>query len=69
MKTLMNGLKTKIENTVKSLWKDESAQGMTEYILLVVVVLAIALIFKDKIKEAVTNKLNEVQSGLGGFQG
>lgn len=65
MKNTLN----KIKNTVKSLWKDESAQGMTEYILLVVVVLAIALIFKDKIKEAVTNKLNEVQGNMGGFQG
>ncbi len=57
-----------LKNTVKSLWKDESAQGMTEYILLVVVVLAIAMIFKERIKEFVSSKLGEIGSDMGNFK-
>jgi len=57
-----------ISNTLKSLWKDESAQGATEYILLLVVVVTLAFIFKDKIKSAVTARLGNISDEMGGFQ-
>lgn len=53
--------------TLKNLWKDESAQGATEYILLLVVVVAISFIFKDKIKSIVSEKLTTIQGDIGGF--
>jgi len=59
----------KITSFLKNLWKDESGQGMTEYVLLVVVIIAIALIFKEKIKSAVSSKMDEVSSGIQGFNG
>ncbi len=51
----------------KKLWNDESGQGMTEYILLLVVIVAIALLFGDQIKTAVTAKIGELSEGIGGF--
>lgn len=57
----------KIFNAMKSLWKDESAQGATEYILLLVVVVTLAFIFRGKIEEAVRNKMSDVSSGISGF--
>jgi hypothetical protein len=57
----------KINNMVRRLWKDESAQGTSEYILLLVVVIAVAFLFKDKIMEIVTNKMGEISGKIGGF--
>jgi Flp pilus assembly pilin Flp len=65
----MNFLKY-IENKLKlkKFWQDESAQGMTEYILLLVVVVTLAYIFKDKIKKAVAGKMDSVGSGIDDFK-
>ena len=59
----------KFINTLKSLWKDESGQGATEYILLLVIVVAIAVLFKDKIKGALEGKLNQLGGDLSNFSG
>jgi Flp pilus assembly pilin Flp len=50
---------------LKSLWNDESAQGSTEYILLLAIVVVIAVLFKDKIKTLVGEKLTDLESGMG----
>lgn len=54
----------------KNLWKDESGQGATEYILILVVVAAIVFAFKGKIvgmietkTDDLGGKLNEVFGG------
>lgn len=52
---------------LKNLVKDESGQGATEYILLLVVVVALALMFRGKITEALREKLDELGSAIGGF--
>lgn len=49
---------------LKTLWNDESAQGSTEYILLLVVVVAIVLAFKKPIMEAVSGKMSELKGGM-----
>ncbi len=59
----------KIKSFAKRLWNDESAQGATEYILLLVVVVAVVMLFKDKIKGALTEKLSSLGSDIGGFNG
>lgn len=51
----------------KEFLADESGQGMTEYILLVVVVLGLAMLFKNKIRAAIDGKMGEVDKGLQGF--
>ncbi len=56
-----------LANTIKKLWKDESAQGATEYILLLVIVVAIAMLFKDRIKSIVSSKIEDVGQGIGSF--
>lgn len=49
---------------MKKLWKDESGQGATEYILLLVVVVGLAMIFKDKIMTIVNDKLGELAGSI-----
>ncbi|MCB0411236.1 MAG: hypothetical protein KDD22_01840 [Bdellovibrionales bacterium] len=56
----------KIKNILAQLWKDESAQGATEYILLLVVFVGLAMLFKDKIKGIVSDKLSELEAGVKG---
>jgi len=58
---------SKIKKELVSFFKDESAQGATEYILLLVVVVAISMMFKDKIKDVVGQKIDQLSSDLGGF--
>ena len=60
MKKIVNTLKTR----ATSLWNDESAQGATEYIVLLAVVVIVVVIFRDKIKGMVTDKLNNVSQGM-----
>ena len=58
---------TKVKNFFKQLWKDESAQGATEYILLLVVVVGLAMVFKDRIKSLIGSKLDQLGSSIGSF--
>lgn len=55
----------KLKTGLKNLWNDESAQGATEYILLLVIVVALALTFKDRIMGMVKGKLSEIEGGMG----
>ena len=57
----------KVINTFKRLINDESGQGATEYILLLVVVVAIAMIFREQIQSIVSTKVGEVGGAIGGF--
>ena len=54
--------------TIKKLWKDESAQGATEYILMLVVVVGIAIAFGPKIKEIVNSKAAKVGQDIQSFE-
>ncbi len=57
----------KINKTLAAIWKDESGQGATEYILLLVVIVGLATLFGERIKQAVTDKINEVSGLISGF--
>jgi Flp pilus assembly pilin Flp len=57
----------KLTALTSKLMKDESGQGATEYILLLVVVVALALLFRGRITEIVTSKLGELASSIGSF--
>ena len=61
----MKGLK----QLAKKLWQDESGQGATEYILLLVVVVALAFIFRDRITQAVQTRVNELGGSIESFTG
>jgi hypothetical protein len=56
-----------LKNKLISVLKDESAQGATEYILLLVVVVAIAMMFKTQIMAAITQKMGQVNGDIQGF--
>ena len=53
----------KVTNFLKKLWKDESGQGATEYILLLVVIVGLVLMFGPRIQEIIKGKVGE----LGGM--
>lgn len=57
----------KYASLLKKLMKDESGQGATEYILLLVVVVALALMFRGQITTALRAKLEELGGAIGGF--
>ena len=57
----------KVMNTLKKLWNDESGQGATEYILLLVIVVAIALLFREQIQTVVQSKVEQLGQDIGGF--
>jgi Flp pilus assembly pilin Flp len=59
----------KFVQRAKEIFKDESGQGATEYILLLVVVVAIAMMFRDKITSAIKDKLASLSSSLASFTG
>ncbi len=52
---------------LKRLWNDESAQGATEYILLLVVVVAVVIAFKDQIQKAVQGKVGQLGDDIMNF--
>lgn len=60
----------KILNTIKAkfieILKDESGQGTTEYILILVAIVGVAMLFKEKITSVLESKLNSVRDGIEG---
>lgn len=61
-------MKNFIKSQLSSLWKDESAQGATEYIMLLVVVVALALMFKERIKAQVSELIGKLDGDLNQFK-
>jgi Flp pilus assembly pilin Flp len=59
----------KFAQRVKSAFLDESGQGATEYILLLVVVVALVILFKGKIYATISSKLDELSGNIQSFQG
>jgi Flp pilus assembly pilin Flp len=57
----------KLTKTIKRLISDESGQGATEYILLLVVVVGIAMLFKNEISSIVKSKISELSGSIGSF--
>lgn len=59
----------KLTTLMKSLAKDESGQGGTEYVLLLVVVVALVMMFKEQIRGAMSEKLAQLSDSIKGFTG
>lgn len=51
----------------KKLIKNERGQGMLEYVLILAVVVAIGLMFRTKITEAINGVTGKVSSDIQGF--
>lgn len=54
----------RFNNFIRRFWKDESAQGMTEYILLLVIVVGLVVLFKDRIQNIIQGKIGELGEKL-----
>lgn len=53
-----------MKKLLKALWADESGQGTAEYVLLIAIVVGLVIMFKDKIKSALSNKISEIEGGI-----
>jgi Flp pilus assembly pilin Flp len=58
----------KFKNYSKKLLKNNAGQGATEYILLLVVVVALVVMFKDQIKTTMQDKINDLKGAIGQVQ-
>ena len=63
-------LNERIKNLAVRIWKDESAQGMTEYILLVVGLVVVLSLFRKEfrstIESAIGNMTQEINTFISG---
>ena len=57
-----------LKRSIQKFLKDESGQGTTEYILILVGVVAIGFVFKDQIVEIVKNKTGALGTRIQSFQ-
>ena len=55
----------KIKQNLKRLWQDESGQGATEYILILVVVAAIVFAFKGQIVDIIKGHTDSAGGKIG----
>lgn len=58
----------KLKKSLNEMWKDESAQGMVEYILILVAVVGFVMILRRRLKGSLEAGLSTVDGGIGGFQ-
>lgn len=59
---MLNTIKTKFVEILK----DESGQGTTEYILILVAIVGVAIMFKDKIGSVLEGKLETLSASING---
>ena len=53
----------------KNLLKNQSGQGATEYILLLVVIVGLVMLFGPKIRTAMSNKMADLETDIGNVKG
>lgn len=56
-------------NNLKMFWENEDAVGVVEIILILVILIALVLIFKDKITAIVNNALKSIDEDSGSIIG
>lgn len=54
----------KLTNFFKKLWRNESGQGATEYILLLVVIVGLVMLFKNDISRIVKDKVQSLGADI-----
>jgi Flp pilus assembly pilin Flp len=57
-----------LKKNLKAMWNDESAQGMVEYILILVAVIGFVMLVRTKLKGTLEQGLGTVDSDVSGFQ-
>ena len=57
----------KLKSMALQLWKDESGQGTAEYVLILVAIVGLAIVFRDKIKTMLGDKIGDLSGKVMGF--
>lgn len=65
----MKKLAQAFKSNAQKFWNDEEAQGMIEYILILVAVVAIVSLAGGRIKNMVSDKADSLGSEISGFDG
>lgn len=61
-------MKQKMKKLAHQLWTDESGQGTAEYALIIVAVVGLAIIFRDKIQTALKGFIQDkVEGSMNNF--
>ena len=58
---------SKIKKIFLNIWRDESGQGATEYILILVVVAVMIVVFKDHLKTMIIDRTKQMSDKVGQF--
>ncbi len=58
----------KLKSFARRFMNDESGQGMAEYVLLIVVVVTVAFLFRGKITDMVSKKMDNVSGEFQNFE-
>lgn len=56
-----------LKKLMKDFAKDESAQGMVEYILILVAVIGFVMVVRSRLRESLDKGLSTVDGGVSGF--
>jgi len=56
-----------VKSFSKRLFKNQAGQGATEYILLLVVVVAVVMLFQKQIKSVLSDKISNLGSSISNF--
>jgi len=65
----MKKLTQAFKSNAQKFWRDEEAQGMIEYILILVAVVAIVTLAGGKIEEVISTKADSLGDDISGFNG
>ena len=60
-------MKKRVKSFLYDFWKDESGQGTAEYVLILVGVVALGFLFKDKIVSVVGDKMGSLGESISNF--
>ena len=59
----------KLKKGFKKFLSDESGQGMTEYVFILLIIIAVLVVFREQIKTAFTDKIGDLTRQIGRFTG
>ena len=52
-------------NMIRKFWKDEDGIGVVEIVLILVILVALIVIFKDKITSIISSAFSQIDDGAG----
>jgi Flp pilus assembly pilin Flp len=58
-----------LKKNLTAMWNDESAQGMVEYILILVAVIGFVFLVRGRLQGSLEKGLGKVDDGVGAFEG